>query len=222
MSAPAETRDASGPSLIQQRLVGLAVLLGLAFLLSLLVSQGGRRADRETLQPVVIPLGGGTTAPTDLAASAPEPEAPSLDPVDAPAPGSPAREPAASPSPPPPPAAKPAPKPAAPKASPPPPAPKPAAAAPKAPPPAKPPAAKPAAGPWFVVVGAYKDPLAAKAIANRAQLAGFKAEVVPVKSGGEQLHRVRAGPFASTVDAESARATLIVEGLTKSVITSGR
>ena len=81
---------------------------------------------------------------------------------------------------------------------------------------------KPAAGPWFVVVGAYKDPLAAKAIANRAKLAGFNADVVSVRSGNEQLQRVRAGPFASVAEAESARATLIVEGLTKSVVMGGR
>lgn len=220
MSAPAASTT-SGKALIQQRLVGLAVLLGLAFLLSLVVSQGSRRARSEALQPVVIPLG--ATAPSE--APAPSLEEPELASSGSQGASRPERiaEPATPPA-----AAKPTLKPAPSKNAPSAPVAKPEVIVPKPvpapakPAPAKPATARPAAGPWFVVVGAYKDPLAAKAIANRAKLAGFKTEVVPVKSGNEQLQRVRAGPFASLAEAESARATLIVEGLTKSVVGGGR
>jgi len=97
---------------------------------------------------------------------------------------------------------------------------KPAVAAAK-PAPAKPAATKPeASARWFVAVGAYKDPMAAQAIANRVKLAGFKADVSAVTVNKDKLQRVRAGPFATKTAAESARVTLIVEGLTKAVTLS--
>lgn len=70
------------------------------------------------------------------------------------------------------------------------------------------------------MVGAYKDPLATKAIANRVKLAGFRTETTTVTSSkGERLNRVSAGPFNKMEEAEAARAALIVEGLTKAVVT---
>ena len=109
-----------------------------------------------------------------------------------------------------------APKPVAPPAKPKPD--KPAVAASSKPPASAP---KPSGPPrWFVAVGSYKDPMAAQAIANRVKLAGFSVSTAPISSGAERLHRVRAGPFAARDEAESARVTLIVEGLTKAAIVS--
>jgi cell division protein FtsN len=211
MSAPTEPLDT--PALIRQRLVGLAVLLGALFLFSLLLSRCTREASEEALPAVVIPLGGTLSEPVAALASEAELEAevPVLSETTEPAPA-----PATPPT-----AAKVA------SSAPPARVEKPAAApkhAAKEPPPAvKPAPAKPAAEPWFVVVGAYKNPDAAKAIANRVRLAGFKAEVIGITgSDGDRLQRVRAGPFKNATEAESARATLIVEGLTKSIVSGGR
>ena len=190
-------------ALVHRRLVGLAVLLLAAFLLSFLLRS--RPKDPDALPSVVIPLNpnSAATAPT---------LPPSVAPVlDAPAPAPPTAAvtalihsvPLAKVS------KTPAPKPA------------PALQVPakKAPPKLLPVPAKPSAAEtqrWYVAAGAYKDPVAAKAIGSRIKLAGFKVDVAAVGSRG--LNRVRAGPFASRTAAESARAALIVEGLTKSVV----
>ncbi len=209
-------------SVIQRRLVGLIVLLAGLFLMSLLLRHGGPSS--EALPTVVIPLGGTnpgmarstivdalpdappTSSTQPAASAAPEPE--SL------AATLPATEEVAEVVE----REKPAPKPVAetPRAE--------SVAAPKPPPVAKPTAPKPATAKpdtassrWFVAVGAYKDPMAAKAIANRVKLAGFRSDVSPVTVNKDKLQRVRAGPFTSKAAAEAARATLIVEGLTKAV-----
>lgn len=199
-------------AIVQRRLVGLTVLLVVAFLISLLLRAGSGAPDE--LPSVVIPLNGSNAAADPAAASL----APTLDAPEPTAELSPA-EPSPTPT------AQPAvrvttaPKAAVVAPKPPSPVPKPAAAsiakpAKPAPEPSKPAAARR----WVVIVGAYKDPMAAKAIANRIRLAGFKADTVPVTSAGERLNRVRAGPFSSKEEAESARVTLIVEGLTKAVL----
>ncbi len=207
-------------AIVQRRLIGLAVLLLAVFLLSLLLRT--RPAAPDALPSVVIPLGAGNVQPVPPEAAGPVPT------LDVPEPSRPAAPAAVAPEPAPlaerteakpkpvepvissPPKPKPTvpavatPKPKVEK----PPAPKPAAEKPKA-----------AAAPrWYVAVGAYKDPTAAQAIANRIKLSGFRADTVPVTTNGNRLNRVRAGPFASRAEAESARATLIVEGLTKSII----
>ncbi|MES2884476.1 MAG: SPOR domain-containing protein [Pseudomonadota bacterium] len=206
-------------AIVKRRLIGLLVLLFMAFLLSLLLRNRPNAPD--ALPSVIIPLNGSVTsdvgAPTAVPIlGAPEPE-PEPEPVAKPAarvaePEQPratqstAVKPATAPKPVPP-VAKPKPD-------------KPVVAASRKP-------ATPAAAPrpnapsrWFVAVGAYKDPMAAQAIANRIKLAGFGTGTAAITSAGERLHRVRAGPFGSKADAESARVTLIVEGLTKSVVVS--
>ena len=218
-SLPADTR-----ATVQRRLIGLAVLLLFFFLLSLLLRTGNGAPD--ALPSVVIPLGG------DASATATTPSSGNAPTLDVPEPSSEGGPVATAPVTPPP---KPEPKPAtsAVTAKPPVVA-KPAPAKPRIEKPqlaqiakpvkptvAAPATAKPAAAPrWFVVVGAYKDPMAAQAIANRVRLAGLKADSVAVTSAGEKLNRVRAGPFVNKEAAESARATLIVEGLTKAVTVS--
>lgn len=195
-------------ALVHRRLVGLMVLLLAAFLLSLLLRS--RPQDPDALPSVVIPLNASSAA---TAPTLPPTAAPTLD---APEPERPSTAEAT---------------PAKPSASAPPvkiskipePTPTPAMEAPvkKAPPKSAPAPIKPsAAAPqrWYVAAGAYKDPVAAKAIGNRIKLAGFKVDVAAVGSGGNRLNRVRAGPFATRAAAESARAALIVEGLTKSVV----
>lgn len=214
-------------AIVQRRLVGLAVLLSVVFLISLLLRGGSGRS--EALPSVVIPLGGSNASvnPVESASSAPtldvpEPSTPPAASSAAPQESAPAASamtvtpPVATASKP---SSKPEPKPTTkPRAEKPTPAdlPKPAKAA-------KPSAlaeatAKSQPSKTWVVVGSYKDPMAAQAIVNRIQRAGLKAGAVPVMVAGERLNRVRAGPFASKEDAESARVTLIVEGLTKSAI----
>ncbi len=203
-------------TIVHRRLVGLAVLLLALFLLSLLLRTGNRSGDG--LPSVVIALNGSGATVDPVASTA----APTLDAQEeelpeqaAPAPSK--AEPATA-------AVVETPKPAAPSKPPPSTA---AATKPREKPVAKPavpaplpsPAAKSAdARRWFVVIGSYKDQMAAQAIANRVKLAGLKAAATPITAAGEKLHRVRAGPFVSKDDAESARATLIVEGLTKATI----
>lgn len=225
-------------AIVQRRLVGLAVLLIAAFVLSLLLR--ARAPSPDALPSVVIPLGSSasTSGPAPLL-DAPEPEAeaaPTLGEAPRPVPQAPALAPKPTVAKP---VAKPIEKPATEKPAPPKPklsAPKPTVtladkpkpvAAPAKPNPASKPAVvvdkpeKPAAtARWFVAVGAYKDPMAAQAIAARIKMAGFGAGSSAITSAGERLHRVRAGPFASKTDAESARATLIVEGLTKATVIS--
>lgn len=208
-------------ALVHRRLVGLVVLLLAAFLLSLLLRS--RPKDPDALPSVVIALNQNnaataptlplTTAPTlDALQPEPEPARPKAlaSAAVVAAPPAPASNP---------PSAKPAPVIAAPiKKAPPKIEPTPAKSAPTKPASAKPKAAEPQR--WYVAAGAYKDPVAAKAIGARIKLAGFKVDMAAVGSGGSRLNRVRAGPFASRTAAESARAALIVEGLTKSVVVS--
>ena len=212
-------------AVVQRRLVGLAVLLVIVFLLSLLLRS--RPDAPDALPSVVIPLGGeaatanavsiADTAPT-LDAVQPPPQ--SADVAVAASPSMPIEKRRLEPSS----AATQEAKPSSALVEKPrtekPPAPK--TAKPVKPPPALA-AAKPTTTPrWFVVVGAYKDPMAAQAIANRVKLAGLKVEILPVTASGQRFNRVRAGPFSKKADAESARVTLIVEGLTKAVTVGER
>lgn len=207
-------------AIVQRRLIGLFVLLLLAFVLSLLLRL--RPSAPDAMPAVVIPLGTGAAAtdPGLAADAAPvlgEASEPTPRPLERPvaAQAKPGTAKASAPQ-------KPAEAPAKAKI----PQEKAVAAAKTKPPVALPakekastPAVKPAAAVrWFVAVGAYKDPMAAQAIANRIKLAGFSAGSAAVSSGAERLHRVRAGPFPTKADAESARATLIVEGLTKAAV----
>lgn len=201
---------------VKRRLLGLFVLLLLAFALSLLLRT--RAPAPDALPAIVIPLSGSTAVTAAAQGESPAPvlgdqPEPALVAVPAPTRAAAPSRPETSGS------AKPveAIKPAASASTP-----KPVAEKPKPAQASKPPTAAPAkpagASRWFVAIGAYKDPMAAKAIANRVQLAGFKASTAAITSSGERLHRVRAGPFGNQADAESARVTLIVEGLTKATV----
>lgn len=233
-------------AIVQRRLVGLVVLLLAAFLLSLLLRT---QPDAENALPaVVIPLNSNVSmadsavtdgAPTLGAAaseSSSEEAAPTLDmPVTSgavprtpviPKPDSRASEksaiskPASTPAEKAPakPTEKPVVKPAEKPAS------KPTVAETPKPATAKLPGAvaKPEAAAirWFVAVGAYKDVMTAEALVSRIKLAGLGAGSVAITSNGDRLHRVRAGPFANQSAAEAARATLIVEGMTKATVVS--
>ncbi len=221
--SPAETR-----AVVQRRLIGLAVLMLIVFGLSLLLR--ARTDTTEKLQSVVIPLNGSIITnpvdqPSPVLGQEPAEPVPELVPVPVAARPVLTAEPQAKPI-----TSKPE---SVPKAAAVAPAPKPQPALAVAKPvPAKPPAKalieppavaalKPGLQPrWFVNVGAYKDPIATRAIANRVKLAGFNVETVAVTAAGERLNRVRAGPFSKKDAAESARVTLIVEGLTKAVTVS--
>jgi len=217
----AANRSLGGDSpreVIQRRLIGLAVLLFVFFLLTLLLRSG---STAESLPAVVISLSGDASpgnAPVPVLGQ--ESTAPALDEPNTQKPearSAPAAAKVAQP-------AEPAPKPALESVAPKPSVEKPAPPKPIASP--KPAAPKPAldkpkaaaSSRWYVVVGSYKDPMAAEAIANRVRVSGFKATVLGVTTGGERFNRVRGGPFSSKAEAEAARATLIVEGLTKAVI----
>lgn len=202
-------RSPETPALVKRRLTGLVVLLLLAFLFGLLQHNDAGDKAAQGLKSVVIPLHGDASALTAPAENAAATDLPAVDEAAV----LPAEEQATVATPP-----------------------APVARATLPPPPEKPvaktniptkskssvpaiPANKPAAPQrWFVVVGAFKDAAAASAIANRVKLAGFKVETTVITATGARLTRVRAGPFNKADQAESARATLIVEGLTKAAV----
>ena len=201
-------------AVIRQRLVGLVVLLTTVFLLSMLLrGLGGPRAvDEEGLQTVVVPLGARSELPVVAAnpveeRAAPAPAAGVIDPA-----------PEAGPDPDPDPTGL---APAAPMQMPETVAPRPVApvpaqkksetaTAPRAPktPPSQ------AVARWYVVLGSFSDAGNAKALALRARRAGVPAESQPQRVSGALRVRVRAGPFKSEREAQAARASLIVEGMT--------
>jgi cell division septation protein DedD len=198
----------STAEIVQRRLVGLAVLLVLVFLLSWLLRGlgGSGTVDEEGLQTVVVPLGGSTAPLAPLpeegeVSAEPEPATTREPTVDATVPPAADTRPSSTI------AAAPPPRPAAP-ASP------PAGPAAEAPAPrTSSPAGKPVVR-WYVLLGAFGDANNAKALAQRGRQAGLKMEVSRLTSGGSTLHRVRAGPYSSEREGQSARAQLIVEGLT--------
>ncbi|ROH85642.1 SPOR domain-containing protein [Stagnimonas aquatica] len=207
--------EVSTADLVKRRLVGLLVLLATVFALSVLLrSLGAPATDDSGLQTVVVPLGSGESLTTETATAlaAPEPEseavtdAPARETVPSVAVAEEAEQ-AATTSAQSPPGKLPAPpKPVIAPA---------AAVAPKE-------SKKPVAADnesakkqrWFITLGSFSDAANAKALAQRAKAAGFSAEIGRVQSGGNTLNRVRIGPFKSESEAQSARATLIVEGLT--------
>lgn len=210
MSSP-ENTEVSTADLIKRRLVGLLVLLALVFSLSVLLrGLGSPSVDESGLQTVVVPLTGGDAPAADTAAvlAAPEPEAVAEEPAPTESPTESISE-AAQPtsSVPQVPTVKPA-------------RPTPAAAAPSAAeskPAKKPSVPTPETGKkqrWFIVLGSFSDAANARALAQRAKAAGFSTDISRIQSGGTSLNRVRVGPFKNEAEAQSARATLIVEGLT--------
>ena len=198
---------------LKRRLLGLSVLLLVLFLLSILLRALGQPelAQDDGLQTVVVPLGGGELPPVVAAPeSGPVPEAAATESIieTSPLPGS-ASESVAEP-----PTAKEVSSVSAPPAV------ASAAVTPLAKPTAKTPVSeRPAKAPgaiarWYVVLGTFSDATNAKALVLRARQSGFRAEVIPAKSGGSVRHRVRAGPFKTESEGQGARATMIVEGMT--------
>jgi cell division septation protein DedD len=205
MSSPTEP-EVSTAEIIKRRLLGLLVLLAVVFGLSVLLrGLGGPTADESKLQTVVVPLGGSELPAADTATilAAPEPEEAV---AEADAPTEPAPPVAVAPAP----------------------ISKPAASAPL-PRPTKPAAVTPKEkeksvastsesakkkNRWYILLGSFSDAANARALAQRAKSAGFSVDVSRIQTGGSTLNRVRVGPFKNESEAQSARATLIVEGLT--------
>lgn len=210
MSSPTDT-EVSTAEIVKRRLLGLLVLLALVFGLSVLLrGLGGPTADENKLQTVVVPLGTSELPATDTARvlAAPEPEesvaegSPTETAPPATVAPTPVSKPAASLS-------------TAPKLVPPKPA-KPAAVTPKEK--EKSTAATSESAKkknrWYILLGSFSDAANARVLAQRAKSAGFSVDVSRIQTGGSTLNRVRVGPFKSESEAQSARATLIVEGLT--------
>lgn len=108
-------------------------------------------------------------------------------------------------------AAQPAPdaqaKPEAPQSAPQPVIEQPTAVAPPAPTPQQPLASDrgaPTSGQWAVQVGSYSKEATAERLAKRLRDQGQSAFVMPVKTGGTTLYRVRIGPMKDRASAEAA------------------
>lgn len=199
MSNPTDL-EVSTAEIIKRRLIGLLVLVVVVFGLSMLRRLGGSSADESRLQTVVIPLGGNELPAADTALAGPGPaavaDAPAAAPVTTPRPDIPVES-------------APVPKLTEPKPA------KSATAAPRGKEKEREPASQiPKKNHWYILLGSFSDAANARALAQRAKSAGFSTEVSRIQSGGGTLNRVRAGPFKSESEAQSARATLIVEGLT--------
>lgn len=72
-------------------------------------------------------------------------------------------------------------------------------------------AAKPA-GKWWVQLGSFSSADNAQRLARELRAKGFSIEVSAVKSGGKELHRVRAGPEADRNAATGLRTRLAAAG----------
>jgi DedD protein len=94
------------------------------------------------------------------------------------------------------------------------------------PPAAEPPAARspvasapaPAAGGWMVQLGAFGDIDNARQLASRISTYGYSAHVTEFRSGGETMHRVRVGGFATENQADAAASSLSAHGFPGRVI----
>lgn len=80
--------------------------------------------------------------------------------------------------------------------------------------PSQSPAAAPAkpAGKWWVQLGSFSSADNAQRLARELRGKGFSVEVSAVKSGGKELHRVRAGPEADRTAATGLRTRLAAAG----------
>lgn len=226
----------------RRRLVGLAVLLVLLFLLSLLLP--GAPA-REELEPsTTVSLSGevlqvseadavppsddfaGSESPVSAGSAGPSAEAPQVAISDLSSPAAEAADsdgdPEQRPAPAPPKAAQlaPVPVPKAPAArtavEAPPPAIAAATAKPKSPiaPESRPAGPdKPSAPTWYVQIGSFSEQGTASTIASLIRKQGYRGEVSRVTGAkGKTLYRVRAGPYPSEVAARSAQARISTQG----------
>lgn len=228
--------------LLRQRMVGLAVLLVLVFLLSLLLPDTPKPEEAEPSTTVsitgeqVLTEADAVPPPDDMP---PEPIADALPPAE-PSVAIADVEASAAPAPPPPaPAASPAPSAGLklapnvgahrqqdtvePKPLPKPKAPVVAAVVPKPklaesvskPPPISPP---PAAG-WYVQIGSFSDAGSAETIVTLLKKIGVSAAITRVTGvKGNPLNRVRAGPYAGEAAAKTAHAKIAKNGYPQSRI----
>jgi rare lipoprotein A len=76
----------------------------------------------------------------------------------------------------------------------------------------------PAAGHFFVQVGAYSDPVNAQRVREAVSSAGPVVVDTRTTASGAELFRVRVGPWASREEADAARRTLGTLGYAESVV----
>jgi DedD protein len=69
----------------------------------------------------------------------------------------------------------------------------------------------PAAG-WWVQLGSFSQPANAQRLVQTLTKAGFAAQVSPIRSRGQDLYRVRAGPVPDRAAAEGLRTRLADAG----------
>ncbi|MBI2206801.1 MAG: septal ring lytic transglycosylase RlpA family protein [Candidatus Rokubacteria bacterium] len=79
-------------------------------------------------------------------------------------------------------------------------------------------AAAAAAGTFYVQVGAFSEEERAVALRQSLARAGVDADVVRAESGGQVVHRVRTGRFATRGDADAAAAKFTRDGYTAIVV----
>jgi len=71
---------------------------------------------------------------------------------------------------------------------------------------------------WTVQLGAFGDVANANQLASRISTFGYSAYVSEFRSGGETMHRVRVGGFASENEADAAASSLSAHGFPGRVI----
>jgi DedD protein len=89
---------------------------------------------------------------------------------------------------------------------------------PAAPPAAAPPAGGTSAAGWWVPLGSFSSADNARRLARELRARGFAIEVSQVRSGGKELHRVRAGPEQDRDGATALRARLAAAGQKGSLV----
>ncbi len=71
---------------------------------------------------------------------------------------------------------------------------------------------------YMLQAGSYASQDAAEGVKAKLALIGFEANVVPAEVGGQTLHRVRVGPFATLSEMNQARARLAESGVEASAV----
>lgn len=66
---------------------------------------------------------------------------------------------------------------------------------------------------YMLQAGAFRNQDDAEGVKAKLALIGFEARVVPAEAGGQPLHRVRVGPFATLDEMNKARARLAESGV---------
>lgn len=207
---------------LRNRLIGLAVVLVVLFLLSWLIPRHPPRvADSGAAIPVTaVPVNGDGALRAPVAAATSAPPASS---TAAPAAngsqngGSAATQPpqdaAAAPASAPSAVIAPAPKPA--------PASTPAASSAPQPQPAATPAKRDSGGTVVVQVGSYSESANAEKVLLMLRKKGYRGDVVPVTVAAKRYYRVQVGPYADKASAEGALRRLSVDGFKGARVVGG-